>query len=57
MLFHACVGSLDSFPVAELGQVGGYDIAKKEYGALGVSGVPLHISSALTAGFVYSAAT
>jgi solute carrier family 25 oxoglutarate transporter 11 len=43
--------------VVNMLQVGGYDIAAKEYRHLGLSGTPLHISSALTAGFVYSAAT
>lgn len=43
--------------VVNMLQVGGYDIAKKEYTQLGLSGVPLHLSSAMTAGFVYSAAT
>ena len=43
--------------VVNMLQVGGYDVAKKEYSKLGISDTPLHISSALTAGFVYSAAT
>jgi solute carrier family 25 oxoglutarate transporter 11 len=43
--------------VVNMLQVGGYDIAKTTYSGMGVTGVPLHITSALTAGFVYSAAT
>ena len=35
-------------------QVGGYDVAKTNIkGLTGIDGVPLHISSALAAGFVY----
>jgi len=42
--------------VVNMLQVGGYDVAKSTYSPY-VDGVPLHICSALTSGFVYSAAT
>ena len=38
-------------------QLGGYDVFKTFYSDMGVSGVPLHLTSAVSAGFVYSAAT
>jgi len=44
--------------IVNMFQVGGYDVAKTAYAEhLGISGVPLHCSASLTAGFVYSVAT
>ena len=44
--------------VVNMLQVGGYDVAKTQIKkATGIDGVGLHVSSALSAGFVYSAAT
>lgn len=44
--------------VVNMLQVGGYDVAKTNIKTVtGIDGVALHVSSALTAGFVYSAAT
>jgi solute carrier family 25 oxoglutarate transporter 11 len=38
-------------------QVGGYDVFKTSFAAQGVDGISLHLLSATSAGFVYSAAT